>query len=338
MDRPPPRIAVVVLGMHRSGTSALTRALSLAGLALPPDTGRVWESRTIIGIDNRILARFGLDWFAPGEVPAERLVGPEFADLRREAVTALGTLFGPSGHFIVKEPRMARLVPFWDLALREFGAEPRYVLAVRSPSDVASSLAARNDMDAATALTLWTDHVAAAERDTRGRPRAVSDYGLLLRDKSREVERLVAALALPLPALGAAERAEIDAFVSDDGDHVRSDPREVLATGVASVAAAVLYARMTGDPGSEAVVRTLAGHLDRCAAIPAMAALGLDAPQPPAAPRPLRTGRRQKAEGGEAPAGRRKRRDRTAAASGRGWPAGLMATVGRLFGFGRKSR
>ena len=73
MDRPPPRIAVVVLGMHRSGTSALTRALSLAGLALPPDTGRVWESRTIIGIDNRILTRFGLDWFAPGEVPAERL-------------------------------------------------------------------------------------------------------------------------------------------------------------------------------------------------------------------------------------------------------------------------
>ena len=204
MDRPPPRIAVVVLGMHRSGTSALTRALSLAGLALPPDTGRVWESRHDHRHRQPHPRRFGLDWFAPGEVPAERLVGPEFADLRREAVTALGTLFGPSGHFIVKEPRMARLVPFWDLALREFGAEPRYVLTVRSPSDVASSLAARNEMDAATALTLWTDHVAAAERDTRGRPRAVSDYGLLLRDKSREVERLncSAGAATPGPRRG----------------------------------------------------------------------------------------------------------------------------------------
>ena len=111
----------------------------------------------------------------------------------------------------------------------------------------------------------------------------------------------------------------------------------MLATGLASVAASALYGRMIGNAGAEAAVRALAGHLDRCAAIPAMATLGTDEPQQPAAPRPLRTGpRRHKTEGGDAPAGRRKRRDRSAA-SGRGWRAGLMATVGRLFGFGRKS-
>lgn len=337
MDQSSPRIAVVVLGMHRSGTSALTRALSHAGLALPPDTGRVWESRTIIGLDNRILARFGLDWFTPGEIAAERLVGRECADLRREAVAALGTLFGPSGPFIVKEPRMARLVPFWDLALREFGAEPRYVLAVRSPSDVASSLAARNDMDATTALALWTDHVAAAERDTRGRTRSVSDYRLLLRDKSREVERLVAELALPLPPLGNAQRAEIDAFVSDDGDHVRSDPRDVLASGVASVAAGALFGRMVGDTGAETAVRGLVEHLGRCAAIPAMATLHPDEPHVPVAPAPLRIRRRHKGDADDAPAPGRQRRNRSHDASGRNRSAGLLATVGRLFGIGPKS-
>jgi hypothetical protein len=324
--------------MHRSGTSALTRALSLAGLALPPDTGRVWESRTIIGIDSRILARFGLDWFEPGEIPTERLVGPELADLRREAVAALGTLFGPNGPFVVKEPRMARLVPFWDLALREFGAEPRYVLAVRSPPDVASSLAARNDMDAATALTLWTDHVAAAERDTRGRPRAVSDYGLLLRDKSREIERLVAALDLPLPALGEAERASIDAFVTDDGEHVRANPDEFLSTAVASAAAAVLYARMVGDSASADAVRGLGEHLERCAAIPPSAPLRTGEARERAEHRPLRTGRRQRRDGSERPAPGKKRRGAGSVPSGRGRLADLMAHMGRLFGFGRKSR
>ncbi len=325
--------------MHRSGTSALTRALSLAGLDLPPDTGRVWESRTIIRLDDRILAHFGLEWFQPGEIATERLVGAELAGLRREAVQALATLFGPSGHFVLKEPRMARLVPFWDLALREFGAEPRYVLAVRNPPDVASSLESRNDMDTTTALTLWTDHIAAAERDTRPHRRAVSDYRLLLRDKSKEIERLVAALELPLPPLDEAKRSAIDAFVSDDSEHFRMAADDLLSRSAATVAAAALYARMIGDAGPEAEIRGLVAHLERCTAIPPSTPLhGAETWERPA-PRPVRTARRKQSEGGDRPAANTKRhRGGTGGRRGRGRMTDLVASIGRLLGFRPKAR
>lgn len=329
MDRPHPRIAVVVLGMHRSGTSALTRSLSLAGLALPPDTGRVWESRTIIRLDDRILARFGLEWHQPGGIAAERLVGPEVADLHEEAVNALGRLFGPAGSFVVKEPRMARLVPFWDRALRDFGAEPRYVLTLRSPADVANSLATRNKMDTVTALALWTDYVAAAERDTRGKLRVFSDYELLLRDRSREIERLVSALDLPTPPLGTAERAAIDGFIVAD-DEPRPSPSELLATGIATASASALYARLVGDVAGQEAVRGFVQELTRLADIPPADPLRTGIATKPAATTVLRTGPGR--------AKKRKSRGKNHRPGAVGWIGGLVSGVRRLFRFGHDSR
>ncbi len=329
MDRPHPRIAVVVLGMHRSGTSALTRSLSLAGLALPPDTGRVWESRTIIRLDERILARFGLEWHQPGRIGAERLLGSEFADLHGEALKALGGLFGPTGSFVVKEPRMARLVPFWDRVLRDFGAEPRYVLTLRSPADVASSLAARNAMHTVHGLTLWTDHIAAAERDTRGKLRVFSDYELLLRDRSNEIERLVSALDLPVPPLGAAERAAIDSFIVAD-DAPRPAPSELLATGIAMASASALYARLVGDMAGQEAVKSLVQNLAELTDIPQTEPLRGGIATKPAAATVLRTGATR--------AKKRKSRGNNQRAEPGGRIAALVFGVRRLFGFGRDSR
>jgi len=267
----PQRIAVVVVGMHRSGTSALTRALSAAGLALPPDVGRrLWESRSIIMLDNQVLARFGMHWFTPGVIAAERFGGDDLADLRREAVALLGTLYGQTGHILIKEPRIARLVPFWDRVLREFGCEPRYVLPLRNPRDVASSLAARNEMDLAGALQLWSDHVSASERDTRAHRRVFSEYGQFLRLKSREIERIIAALDLPLPPLGEAEKAEIDSYVSEEAEHHRSEPSDLFEVGAASVTAATLYGRIIEGAPPDRGGRGLVDALAAIAEIPVL--------------------------------------------------------------------
>ena len=293
-----PRIAVVVVGMHRSGTSAVTRALSLAGLELPKDVGKkLWESRAVIMLDNQVLSRFRMRWHSLGLIAPERLVDEDLADLRAEAVSLLKTIYGPSQHIVVKEPRMARLIPFWEKVFAEFGAEPRYVLPLRSPRDVASSLAARNEMPLAMALDLWTDHVVAGERDTRGKPRTFVNYDDFLRDKSVEVARVLDALGVPVGPIDAERRAAIDAFVSEESRHHKADD-DLFELGAASAVAATLYARLAdgrpADPGANGLVARLAA----VAALPAV--------RPPVKkpvvkkPRPVITGPQRKKAGAAA--------------------------------------
>ncbi|HZV10643.1 MAG TPA: hypothetical protein VFF94_12845, partial [Novosphingobium sp.] len=66
----PGRQAVVVLGMHRSGTSALARIVSLLGADLPAtlmpaDASNVaghWESGPVCGVNEALLASAGSRW------------------------------------------------------------------------------------------------------------------------------------------------------------------------------------------------------------------------------------------------------------------------------------
>lgn len=321
----PSRIAVVVVGMHRSGTSAVTRALSLAGLELPKDVGRkLWESRAVIMLDNQVLSRFRMRWHSLGTIAPERLVEEDLADLRAEAVSLLRTLYGPDGPFVIKEPRMARLIPFWDKVFAEFGAEPRYVLPLRNPRDVASSLAARNEMPLAMALDLWTDHVAAGERDTRGKPRTFVNYDEFLRDKSTEVARILDALSVPVEPLDAERRAAIDAFVSEESQHHRAE-ENLFEVGAASAVAATLYARLAegepADPGAGGLVARLA----EVAALPAVR----PPRRKPAAkkPRPVITGpHKKKAEAAGKP-GPARRTPPAAAADAKAKPAKPAATA-----------
>ena len=66
--------AILIAGMHRSGTSALTRTLSLLGCALPKTPSndpKHWESKVIMNLNDEILASAGSAWhdwgaFNPG--------------------------------------------------------------------------------------------------------------------------------------------------------------------------------------------------------------------------------------------------------------------------------
>lgn len=68
------RCAVVVLGMHRSGTSALARILNLCGAYLPErllpprqqdNSKGYWEPMSVVQYNQRMLASLGCDWDRP---------------------------------------------------------------------------------------------------------------------------------------------------------------------------------------------------------------------------------------------------------------------------------
>src|SRR5690606_949545 len=65
------KVALVVLGMHRSGTSALTHALSTLGAELPGDPipklefnnpEGFWESTEVLGVNEALLQGIDSNW------------------------------------------------------------------------------------------------------------------------------------------------------------------------------------------------------------------------------------------------------------------------------------
>jgi hypothetical protein len=208
VSNPPPitRRAVLILGMHRSGTSALTQVLHLCGLDLPadllpgyPDNERgFFEPRKVIGIHDSMLHALGSSWDDLVEIPASALCGAETTEVRRDLLAALRQDLGDSHRFVLKDPRLCRLMPMWRLILTEFGAEPSCVLAIRNPLEIADSLRARDGISRAQSLIMWLQHFLESERHTRDLPRTFTSYDGLLDDWRTTIGRVEKDLSLGL--------------------------------------------------------------------------------------------------------------------------------------------
>jgi hypothetical protein len=190
----------VILGMHRSGTSLVTRLVSLLGLAVCRDSDLLvgykgnprghWESRSLIDFDDRLLEELGGTWFCPpllGERETSRTLDRHGAEALHELEHA-----HPRHPWVWKDPRACVLMPFWSAVL---GPRAAYVLVVRHPFEVSESLARRNGCTSAFSLALWERYTREALLGAAGRPMIVSTYDGVLADPVGWCERLIAFLA-----------------------------------------------------------------------------------------------------------------------------------------------
>jgi hypothetical protein len=212
--------AVLVLGMHRSGTSALARGLQMLGVYLgndfispkPDNPTGYWEDRNIYEINERLLAVFGLKWEEVALIDDARWDAPGVEALRTEAVAYLRSQFVSHSLWGFKDPRTIRLLPFWRSVLRSLEVGESYLLVIRNPRSVANSLIRRHGMDAVTAHLLWLAYVVPNLNMIANRPFIVADYDLVMANPRQELERIAKGLKIPLTDTS---RAGIDQFVSD---------------------------------------------------------------------------------------------------------------------------
>lgn len=232
------RWAIIVAGMHRSGTSAVTRVLSLLGAALPRNLMEpaasdnelgFWESRPITQAHEELLVSLGVAWTDPDPVPQSWFRSPIAERYEYRLVDLLEDEYGDAPIFVVKDPRICRLVPLWQKALTRAGASARFVIPVRNPLEVAASLKARNDLSTDQSLLLWLRHVLEVERDTRGSGRAFLSYEDLLRDWRSSVDRLSERLGIAWPLVGHETDARIESFLSPKRRHQRFETEELEA-------------------------------------------------------------------------------------------------------------
>lgn len=229
--------ATIVLGMHRSGTSALTRVLNLVGCDVssdlrPPvpdnnETG-FWEPFDVSLIHEEMLTSAGSSWDDVSELPASWYDSDVARPFQRRILEILRRDFGDSSLFVLKDPRICRLVPFWLRLLEELGASPSFVLSIRNPLEVARSLYARDRFSPAKSILLWLRHVLASERDSRGYRRSFVSYDALMTDWHRTVEKISVDLGIRYPKLSHQAAAEIEMFLSADLQHQHASTHDLV--------------------------------------------------------------------------------------------------------------
>jgi hypothetical protein len=227
--RPPTRQALVVLGMHRSGTSALAGVLARLG-ATPPRTlmradrenpAGYWESDVIFPIHTRLLVALDSEWDSPAPLPADWWTSPTAARFENELVDAVGREFGAASLFVLKDPRICRLLPLWTRVLGRVGARAGYVLLTRNPIEVAESLRLRDGFTREISLLLWLRYLLDAELGTRGAPRTFLTFAGLLENWPDAVRRIAADLAVVWPRPPETCRAEVTGFLAGELRHHR---------------------------------------------------------------------------------------------------------------------
>jgi hypothetical protein len=210
-------MAIAVLGMHRSGTSMVTRMLAACGLQVGPSSELLgpssenptgyWERRPMVLLNDVVLDRIGLAW---DHVPALPPEGWETSAVLDDALVTARELVGAfpaDGTWGWKDPRTSITLPFWERAMGEGDdARASVVVCARNPLDVAASLATRGGMSPRHAFALWHAYSERALDLARERTAVVTHYDAYFHDGEAELARVCSAIGLePTEAvLGAA--------------------------------------------------------------------------------------------------------------------------------------
>ena len=229
--------AIVVAGMHRSGTSATAGVLGLLGCDLPrslmnsaSDNERgFWESVVVQVLNDEILESLGCVWSDWKPIGPDWHLSPAATEFRARAHDAIGTEYGDSNLFVLKDPRICRLFPLWLDAIRAHGAEPVVLSPIRNPISVAKSLNTRDGIDLLFGYLSWTRHVLEAEAASRGLTRAFFRYEDLVSTPQVVVERLSKNLGLHCPTGPGEGLGKIPDFISSDLHHHRIDDTELVS-------------------------------------------------------------------------------------------------------------
>jgi GT2 family glycosyltransferase len=198
---------VVVLGMHRSGTSTITRALKVMGVELgenllPPMPGvndkGFWEDADINALNIELLGMLGHDWHTLSPISSEELESPSLGDIKLKAIDLLRKKLRSTPCFGMKDPRMARLLPFWQSVFSHVNAHTSYVISCRNPMSVARSLSARDGFALEKGYLLWQEHMLNSLIWTENCPRVVVDYDCFLDEPAKEMSRISQCLGCSL--------------------------------------------------------------------------------------------------------------------------------------------
>lgn len=268
----PTKRAVLVLGMHRSGTSALTRVINLMGFQAPrtlmaateANEAGFWESEVFMDLNETILKACGSNWYRRRAMTVDPLEVARQTGLYDKVRATLADEYGGAELIVLKDPRISRLYPLYAEALRAEGYRISPVLALRNPVEVAASLTKRDEFTQGKGLGIWLRYTLDAERDTRGLPRSVIAFDDLMADWRGTMARAAAQLGESWPAMSPEAEAEADESLRPKlRHHALPPPKASSWRGFLARRVLDAMGRLIAAPQDAAACRTM----DRVAAV-----------------------------------------------------------------------
>jgi hypothetical protein len=230
---------IVVLGMHRSGTSAVTRGLMVMGVELgnhlmppaPDDNEKgFFEDVDVNAINVELYQSLEprRNWHTLTPVSGKELLHEKRTPLRLRAIELLRSRLETTDCFGIKDPRLCRMLPFWQSVFEYLQLNVSYVIAIRNPISVARSLGRRDNFPPEKCHYLWLDHIVPSVLLTQGATRVLVDYDLLLADPKKQISRIAIQLGL-IKRLDPARLTDFSQNFLDNGlRHANFKPEDVF--------------------------------------------------------------------------------------------------------------
>ena len=190
------RPALFVLGMHRSGTSAITGALRHCDVWVGEETELTdanvenslgfWERRDMRDLCDQMLHSAGADWWKIANFDPKAIPRVALAEQRRRFEKIVSEL-DKFQAWVIKEPRLCLLLP----VLRQYVNNPVCIHIYRNPLEVARSLQTRNGFSVSAGLALWEVYNLHALKASEGLPRISLSYESLMQHPVETLNALV---------------------------------------------------------------------------------------------------------------------------------------------------
>lgn len=199
---------IVVLGMHRSGTSAVMNALACLGVSLGEDLlpagvdnpKGFFEDKSINELNVEMLDFIGQHWFSLSLVSdddVEKLISLGYLE---KATMMLQQKMGDTPIFGFKDPRVSKLLKFWVRVFANLDCTTEYVLCLRHPLSVVNSLLKRNRTPVRKGYLLWLSYNLSIVAEVKGQSLIALDYDRLMEEPLPQLDYLAQQLNLELNA------------------------------------------------------------------------------------------------------------------------------------------
>jgi hypothetical protein len=234
---------LVVLGMHRCGTSSLTGTLSLLGFSagnqlMPPNEFNAHGYFEDIALNNELdqfLAALNRSWRDERAYPSDWVSSDAAVTSTQKLKDLFKTDFDFNQPTVIKNPRVSRLLPLLQPIWLDAGLAPKYILSLRSPIAVIHSLARRDSILPQRAALLYVAHLLEAELNTRNAPRVFVEYDDLLQDWRKVIEKIEYELSLDILSScqsGSECASKVNAFITKELNHFSEDQPTPLGSAV----------------------------------------------------------------------------------------------------------
>ena len=233
------RTCILILGMHRSGTSAVAGCLSALGYNMgnqlfPPDKPNekgYFENVLINQFNDSLLSTLYARWHDTLFLPQNWYLNEQVQKRKPELISILKSEFGEKEDFVIKDPRISVLLPFYEEVFNDLSIIPKVIINFRNPFEVSKSLKKRDNLSSSKSLLLWMDATLKAEEHSRTMDRVFLEYDSLLKDVINTLKTISDILRLDIK-FDQDKESVLNSFVEKKLNHHTPDNKNVDSNNI----------------------------------------------------------------------------------------------------------